>query len=250
MDATGTEEITQENDQTIVHWSWDFRARGGLRLLGPLVGWAGRRLEQRVWADMKRQLEGTTMAARTRQDTQKTSTRPVLGLRRQPGRLALWVFRLPLPLYRAGLGWLFLGHTFLVLTHVGRRTGKPYAAAAMVLAEDRTTGEAAICAVWGPHTDWILNLRARPAVQVQIGRTSFVPRHRFLANGEAFAVADGFRRRHPWRVRLISRVLGVDLCSEAGVREFIDDRPFVALRPAGPTSGVVATGSARSLAER
>ena len=250
MDTTGTEEITQENDQTIVHWSWDFRARGGLRLLGPLVGWAGRRLEQRVWADMKRHLEGTTMAAGTRQDTQKTSTRPVLGLRRQPGRLALWVFRLPLPLYRAGLGWLFLGHTFLVLTHVGRRTGKPYAAAAMVLAEDETTGEAVICSVWGPHTDWIRNLHAHPALRVQIGRTSFVPQHRFLTTGEAFAVAAEFRHRHPWRVRLISRVLGVDLRSEAGVREFIDDRPFVALRPAGPTSGVVATGSARSLAER
>jgi deazaflavin-dependent oxidoreductase (nitroreductase family) len=199
---------------------------------------------------MKGHLEGTTMATETRPPNQKTSPRPLLGLRRQPGRLALWVFRLPLPLYRAGWGWLFLGHTFLVLTHVGRKTGKPYAAAAMVLAEDRTTGEAVICSVWGPHTDWIRNLHAHPALRVQIGRTSFPPQHRFLTSGEAFAVAAEFRQRHPWRVRLISRVLGVDLRSEAGIREFIGGRPFVALRPAGPTSGVVATGSARALAER
>jgi hypothetical protein len=42
--------------------------------------------------------------------------KPLLGVRRQPGRLALAVFRLPLPLYRRGWGWL-LGHTFLLLVH-------------------------------------------------------------------------------------------------------------------------------------
>ena len=70
----------------------------------------------------------------------RRSTRPLLGFRRQPGRLALFIFRLPLPLYRAGWGWLFLGRTFLVLTHVGRKSGRPHATAAMVLAEDKATG--------------------------------------------------------------------------------------------------------------
>jgi hypothetical protein len=49
MDVDDTEEITKESDRTILHWSWDFRPRGGLRLLGPLYGWAGRRLERKVW---------------------------------------------------------------------------------------------------------------------------------------------------------------------------------------------------------
>lgn len=250
MDVYGTEEITQEGDQTTVHWSWDFRPRGGLRILGPLVGWAGRRLERRVWADMKEHLEATTMATTTRPHRRETRSRPLLGLRRRPGRLALLVFRLPLPLYRAGWGWLFLGHTFLVLTHVGRKTGTPYATAAMVLAEDKSTGEAVICSVWGPHADWIRNLHANPALRVQIGRTSFVPEHRFLTGAEAFAVGTEFRHRHPWRVRLISRVLGVDLRSDTGMREFIDGRPFVALRPAGPSAGVNGgTESASSVGE-
>ncbi|HEY9493315.1 MAG TPA: hypothetical protein VIR15_00550, partial [Intrasporangium sp.] len=40
------------------------------------------------------------------------------------------------------------------------------------------------------------------------------------------------RRRHPQRLRLISRVLGLDdLRSDAAIREFVRDRPFVALRP-------------------
>jgi hypothetical protein len=62
----------------------------------------------------------------------RRSTRPILGLRRTPGRLALFLFRLQLPLYRRGWGWL-LGHTFLLLDHAGRKTGQRHSKAAMVL---------------------------------------------------------------------------------------------------------------------
>ena len=169
----------------------------------------------------------TTTPARHR-DSQ---TRPWLGFRRRPGRLALLVFRLPLPLYRYGFGWI-LGHTFLQLTHVGRRTGEAHEAVAMVLAYDKSSGEAVICAVWGPRTDRVRNLRAHTALRVQIGREAFVPQHRFLTEDEAIAVGVDFRRRHPWRLRLISRVLGVDdRGSDAAIREFVCTRPFVALRP-------------------
>lgn len=165
---------------------------------------------------------------------QPPTSRHFLGFRRQPGRLALFVFRMPLPLYRHGLGWLFLGRTFLVLTHVGRKTGQRHATAAMVLAEDKATREVVICSVWGAHTDWVRNLRAHPAALVQIGRDSFVPQHRFLSQDEALAVGRAFRRRHPLRTRLMSRVLGVDLRSDAEMREYFSTRPFVALRPKGP----------------
>jgi hypothetical protein len=37
-----------------------------------------------------------------------------------------------------------------------------------------------ICSVWAHNTDWIRNIRVRPALQVQIGRESFVPEQRFL----------------------------------------------------------------------
>ena len=86
--------------------------------------------------------------------TGRTGARPLLGLRSQPGRLALFIFRLPLPLYRVGLGWLFLGRTFLVLSQLGRKTGQPRATAAMVLADHRDSGEVVICSVWGPRTTW------------------------------------------------------------------------------------------------
>src|SRR5829696_8472093 len=76
------------------------------------------------------------------------SAKPLLGVRREPGRLALAVFRLPLPLYRRGWGWL-LGHTFLLLVHAGRKTGKLHSTVAMVLRHDPETHEVVICSGWG-----------------------------------------------------------------------------------------------------
>ncbi len=155
----------------------------------------------------------------------------VFGLRRRPGRLALAVFRLPLPMYRRGWGWL-LGNTFLVVSHIGRQSGKVRDTAAMVLTYESATREAVICSVWGENTDWIRNMRARPAVQVRIGRESFVPEQRFLSEDESVAVVVEFRCRHPWRLRLVTTIFGWDdLRSDVAVRNFVRTRPFVSLRP-------------------
>lgn len=59
MDVHGREELTATPDATEVHWVWEFAPRGPLRLLGPLVGLGGRRLERRVWSDMQRALNAS-----------------------------------------------------------------------------------------------------------------------------------------------------------------------------------------------
>ena len=163
--------------------------------------------------------------------------RPLLGLRRRPGRLAVAFFRLPLKAYQHNAGPA-VGRTFLAFTHVGRKSGKPFQTVAMVLRYEPATGEAVIVAGWGPQTDWYRNLKAHPAVQVQLGGQTFTPAQRFLTDEEAFDVVVRFRREHPYRVRFFSRVLGWgDLRDDARVREYIGSHPFVAFRPAeGPSA--------------
>ena len=169
---------------------------------------------------------------------------PLLGFRRQPGRLALAVFRLPLPLYRRGWGWL-LGDTFLLLVHAGRKTGKPYSTVAMVLSYDRYTHEAVICSAWGKDSDWIRNIQAHPALKIQIGRESFTPNQRFLSADDSVAIVAEFQRQHPYRSRLLASVLGWgDLRSDTAAREFVSTRPFVCLWPLG--SGYQPTGGERA----
>jgi deazaflavin-dependent oxidoreductase (nitroreductase family) len=158
--------------------------------------------------------------------------RPLLGLRRRPGRIVLTLFRLPLKAYQHNAGPA-VGHTFLAFTHVGRKTGQPHQTVAMVLRYDKASGEVAIVSAWGPQTDWYRNLQAHPAVQVQLGGQTFTPQQRFLSQGEAFHVAVQFRREHPHRMWLASRILGWgDLRDDARLREFVRTHPFVALRPA------------------
>lgn len=113
---------------------------------------------------------------------------------------------------------------------------------AMVLDYDPATREVVVCANWGATSDWVRNIRARPALRVQIGRTSFIPQHRFLNGDESFAVADSFRRRHPHRVRFAGRLLGWgDMTSDGVLRDFVASRPFVAFRPA-PVARTGASG--------
>jgi hypothetical protein len=53
---------------------------------------------------------------------------------------------------------------------------------------------------------------------------------------ESVAVAVEFRRRHPWRSRILATILGWgDLSSETVVREFVRSRPFVSFRPGHPS---------------
>jgi deazaflavin-dependent oxidoreductase (nitroreductase family) len=157
--------------------------------------------------------------------------RPLLGLRRKPGRLALMVFRLPLKAYQHNAGPA-VGRTFVAFTHIGRTTGRRYQTVAMVARYDKATGEVAIVAGWGPQTDWYRNLQAHPAVTVQLGGQTFTPHQRFLSEEEAFDVVVQFRREHPHRLRFFSTVLGWgDLRDDARVREFVSMHPFVAFRP-------------------
>jgi deazaflavin-dependent oxidoreductase (nitroreductase family) len=157
--------------------------------------------------------------------------RPLLGLRRRPGRLAAAFFRLPLKAYQRNVGPA-VGRTFLAFTHVGRKTGRPHDTVAMVLRCDEATGEAVIVAGWGPRTDWYRNLQAHPAVKAHLGGQTFTPQQRFLSAEEAFDVARQFRREHPHRLRFFSIVLGWgDLRDDTRMREFIDTHPFVAFRP-------------------
>lgn len=156
--------------------------------------------------------------------------RPFLGLRRQPGRLALRFMRLPLNAYRHDKGHL-LGRTFIEFDHVGRKSGRIYQAVAMVLGYDETTGEAVIMRAW--ETDWYRNLRVHPATRVRLGRESFTPEQRFLTDDEALQVIRDFRAAHPHRVHLASRIIGWgDLDDDANLRKFVHEHPFVAFRPA------------------
>ncbi len=117
-----------------------------------------------------------------------------------------WVSRWSLPLYRLRLGWL-LGHRFLLITHVGRKSGKTRRTCVMVLRFDGRLGEVFVAA-GSPRADWYLNIQASPAVQVAVGARRYRPVQRFLAAEEIAQVLAWSRDHQRFRAWVQSRFFG------------------------------------------
>lgn len=65
MDTSGTLSFAPDGPATVMSWDWDVTPKGWLRLLGPVFGIVGARVERRIWAGLKRHLEdGGAAAAR------------------------------------------------------------------------------------------------------------------------------------------------------------------------------------------
>lgn len=57
MDTSGALTFAADGDGTIMSWDWQVRAKGWMRILGPLAGPLGDRMERRIWTRLKHQLE-------------------------------------------------------------------------------------------------------------------------------------------------------------------------------------------------
>ncbi len=60
---------------------------------------------------------------------------------------------------------------------------------------DRQTREATVISVWG-DSQWLRNIRSRPAAQIEIALQRYSPEQRFLTTDEIFELEKRFRRRH------------------------------------------------------
>jgi deazaflavin-dependent oxidoreductase (nitroreductase family) len=146
-----------------------------------------------------------------------------------------WLLRLPTYLFRARLGFL-LGHRFLLLVHVGRRTGAVHRTVLEVIHYDRASGEAVVLAGWGTGAQWLKNLETGHGREVQIGRDRFVPAYRVLPAEEAAADLAGYERRNRLIAPIVRRVLGMLVGwrydgSAAARRRVVAQLPLVGFRP-------------------
>ena len=154
-----------------------------------------------------------------------------------PGPVLRRLLRLPALLYRAGLGGLF-GQRFLMLTHVGRRSGRTYRTVVEVVG--RAGDEYVVMAGFGHRADWLRNSLAGGAQEVAVGRRRFRPRVRELGEDEAVAVLAGYERRNrlaaPVVRAVLSRLVGWRYTGTADEqRRLVRELPLVALGPATGT---------------
>ena len=116
------------------------------------------------------------------------------------------MFKLPLLLYRLRLGWL-LGKRFMLLTHVGRHSGKVRRTILAVLRFDETTKEIFAVSAW-KGSDWYANIQVAPALEVETACVRYAPLQRTLSPQEITTTFMEYRKQHPIFSRMICRIPG------------------------------------------
>ena len=141
-----------------------------------------------------------------------------------------WLARLPIGLYRAGLGGL-LGQHFLMLTHQGRRSGKLRQVVLEVVRHDKGTGTVIVVSGFGAQSDWFRNICRQPEVKANIGGRHFAAIAEQLAPEAAAEEFKDYARRHPWALKALARILKYPWDgTETGYEALAQRLPVVSLR--------------------
>jgi deazaflavin-dependent oxidoreductase (nitroreductase family) len=145
-----------------------------------------------------------------------------------PSGLLAWLFRLPIWFYQIGLGAL-LGGRFVLIHHIGRKTGLPRQAVVEVVHHHRDSDTYLVCAAYGPHTQWYQNLVAHPEVRIQVGRRKMVARAEALSPQAGAQEWVEFTRR-TGAGRIYARFLGYEVDgTQEDFRQMGEMMLFVAL---------------------
>lgn len=121
------------------------------------------------------------------------------------------LMRSPIQLYRFGLGWV-LGGRFLLLEHLGRRSGEWRRTVLEVV--ETIDGVPTIVSGFGDRSQWCRNLEADGAVFYTSGRTRRPATAVRLTPDQARPVFDRYRRDHPRAARVLGGTIGVSLVDD------------------------------------
>lgn len=154
------------------------------------------------------------------------------GSKRQPPRgLMRWLMRAPIALYRVGLGWV-LGGRFLLLEHIGRKSGQVRQVVVEVVRHDPASDSFVIASGFGEQSDWLRNLAHTPEATVQVGRRRLAVRAERLSPSDAGEELLRYARQHPRAARALAGYMGMEVDgSDASYRAAGEALPFVLLRP-------------------
>lgn len=144
-------------------------------------------------------------------------------------RLQRFFFRAPIGLYRIGLGGL-MGDRFLLLEHVGRKSGETRSTVLEVL-ETGQDGVPVVASGFGESSQWFKNVTANPAVHTTRGRTRTAASAVRLDHDDALDVFERYRVAHPRAAKVLGERIGVSLVDD--LDRAADELPLFRLEPSG-----------------
>jgi deazaflavin-dependent oxidoreductase (nitroreductase family) len=145
-----------------------------------------------------------------------------------PHGLLRWLLRLPITLYHVRLGWV-LGERFMLLEHLGRKTGTWHTMVIEVVDHDEKSDTYFAASGWNLRSDWYRNILAHPQVRLTTGR-----RRRLTAvasvldPGPAGDRLLDYARRHPMAMKELASVMGFPKHeTEADIRAIAESLPII-----------------------
>jgi deazaflavin-dependent oxidoreductase (nitroreductase family) len=149
--------------------------------------------------------------------------------RKPPTGVSRFVFRMPIYLYKARLGWLLRGR-FMLLHHVGRKSGLPREAVVEVVRHDAASGDYYICSGFGEKAQWYQNLMAEPNIGIQVGTQEMDVRAARITPDDGSTEMLDYAARHPGAAKKLAGFMGFpEDGSEAAYQEAGRVLPFLRL---------------------
>jgi len=141
-------------------------------------------------------------------------------------KASLW--RFPIWFYRLGLGWM-LGKRFLLLNHIGRKSGQPRKAVVEIVNFDSQNNIYYAVSGFGEKAQWFQNIMHTPQVNIQVGIRKMSASVERLAVDAGEAILSEYARQHPTALRELSHLLNIPYDgSQESISEMAKALPVVA----------------------
>ena len=128
-----------------------------------------------------------------------------------PKGIERFIVRMPILLYRIGLGFL-LGERFLMLTHIGRESGLVHRVVLEVVQHDIVNDRYYVASGWGEKSNWYQNVLNNPNVKFQVKNRKYDGYATRLDKEQTADVLFDYATRNPQAFSLLSaRIVGQKL---------------------------------------
>ena len=125
---------------------------------------------------------------------------------RKPQGILRFGLRFPILLYHLRLGGLF-GKRFLLLTHIGRKSGRKLETVIEIVHYDEQMGSYYVASGWGTKADWYLNLRKNPIARIMVGKQVFPVQAFFLSEEDSAQELLNYAKRYHFAFKELSYMM-------------------------------------------
>ncbi|MFZ5857433.1 MAG: nitroreductase family deazaflavin-dependent oxidoreductase [Chloroflexota bacterium] len=156
-----------------------------------------------------------------------------MTLEKRPNALLKFFFRIPVWMHKLGFGgWeRLIGAQWMLLTTVGRKSGKPRDTMVDVMDYDAASDTYYIEAAYGSRADWYKNMQANPVFEARVGRRKFKATAAPLTNDGAGEMMVKFFRKKPAYTRSVMAMVGMKFEGEDELRVLGSKLTLLAVKP-------------------